>query len=104
MPIFTEKFDNLLALNLRTIAIINDLLALETPISKTTDYDMNPSTIDLRFLANRRKAKTYVFDTYTQVFGTDFQSNLSILDLLFMEGPSALLYLEKQDVELINTN
>jgi hypothetical protein len=104
LPVFTEKFNDLLTLNLKTIALINDLLALEAPISKTTAYEMNPKAIDLRFLANRRKAKTYAFDTYTQVFGIDFQSNLSILDLLFMEGPSALLYLERQKLKLIDSN
>jgi len=95
-PIFTEKFDNLLTLNLKTIAIINTLIELETTISKTKEYEMNPKATDLRFLANRRKAKTYAFDKYTQVFGSEFEANLSVLDLLFMEGPNALLYLERQ--------
>ena len=38
------------------------------------------------------------FDNYTQVFNQKhgFIQNLSILDLLFNEGPNAVLYLESQ--------
>lgn len=44
------------------------------------------------------KEVPYTFETYTQVFNNKhgFIPNLSILDLLFNEGPNALNYLESQ--------
>ncbi len=97
LPIFTKKHTFLFDLNELVFTLINDALMLDKAILKTSSYEITPSNaLDYRFLANRRKEKTYAFSKYTQVFGTDFISNLSILDLLFMEGPSASIYLEKQ--------
>ena len=97
MPIFTEKFTHLQALNMRILELLFSILEINKKIIPTTQYEQHPKVLDLRYLANRRKEKTYAFDKYTQVFGA-FQSNLSILDLLFMEGPNTVLYLEQQQL------
>ena len=54
--------------------------------------------IVFRHLVNAKKEPPQDFDSYTQVFSNKhgFISNLSILDLLFNEGPNALNYLESQ--------
>jgi hypothetical protein len=54
--------------------------------------------LDLRFLAEDKPKITYNLERYIQVFAENhgFIPNLSILDLLFMEGPNALNYLETQ--------
>ncbi|HBY70581.1 MAG TPA: hypothetical protein DEG69_24210, partial [Flavobacteriaceae bacterium] len=45
--------------------------------------------------------KTFNLKPYKQVFETNhgFLSNLSILDLLFNEGPNTLNYLQQQEVQ-----
>ena len=97
MPIFTTKFTQLQALNIAILKLLFSILEIDKKIIATTQYDQYPKALDLRYLANRRKEKTYAFDKYIQVFGA-FESNLSILDLLFMEGPNAILYLEQQQL------
>ena len=57
---------------------------------------------DLRFLVNAKKEAISNFEPYTQVFSNKhgFIENLSILDLLFMEGPNTISFLEKVAVTL----
>ena len=74
-------------------------LQLDPDISKTTLYQKTVNNkIDFRALANSRKEPQFAFDSYTQVFGLKhgFIPNLSILDLLFNEGPNSIQYLENQ--------
>jgi hypothetical protein len=72
-------------------------------ISKSEAYQKTiENTTDFRFLVNAKKEQSLPFDTYTQVFNEKhgFIPNLSILDLLFNEGPNALNYLESQTIAL----
>ncbi|HUH26691.1 WbqC family protein, partial [Gelidibacter sp.] len=57
---------------------------------------------DYRYLVDHRKETEQPLKPYVQVFDDKhgFISNLSILDLIFNEGPNALLYLEKQQLPL----
>ncbi|HEX5743715.1 MAG TPA: WbqC family protein, partial [Flavobacteriaceae bacterium] len=57
---------------------------------------------DFRFLAAAKKQKEFNLTPYTQVFDDKFGflTNLSILDLLFMEGPNALNYLENHPLNI----
>ena len=80
------------------------MLQLEITYIKTTAYfDEYSDIVDLRSLADAKSRKKYKLNTYTQVFSDKhgFIENLSILDLLFMEGPNALNYLENQSIELV---
>jgi len=72
---------------------------LEVNISETEVFQKTiTNKSDFRHLANSRKEPKYAFDKYTQIFDDKhgFISNLSILDLLFHEGPNAISYLENQ--------
>ncbi|WAC03290.1 WbqC family protein [Lacinutrix neustonica] len=98
-PLFTETFDSLLAFNLKCFVVICDCLQLDLSISKTVSFDKSPKDIeDLRALVDAKKEKFPSFENYTQVFSNThgYLNNLSILDLLFNEGPNALSYLESQ--------
>ena len=67
---------------------------------KTSVFEKQPKDkIDFRALVNRNYDVNSV-QPYTQVFTKkhSFISNLSILDLLFNEGPNTELYLKKQDL------
>lgn len=98
MPIFTKKYTYLLDLNLQCNQLILNALQLETSLKKTTAFNIYFEGKDLRYLAVDKQAKQYELAPYFQVFCDrhGFISNLSILDLLFMEGPNSLNYLENQ--------
>lgn len=99
--LFTDNFTSILDFNLKAFEVICECLQLETNYSKTDVYDKSPEAItDLRQLVNAKKETPLVYETYTQVFSEKYGyiNNLSILDLLFNEGPNALNYLESQSL------
>jgi len=100
VPLFHQKFKYLIDLNMEIMAVLNRLLEVEMPFEMTTQYqETYTGTEDLRFLKNAKKQPEIVkdFPVYTQLFQDrhPFMPNLSVLDLLFMEGPNALTYLEQ---------
>lgn len=101
-PLFHKKQDFLLDLNIATIALISDCLQLNLEYNKTRSYEITPPSeiVDLRNLIASKKEPDFEFEHYIQVFGDKhgFISNLSVLDLIFNEGPNALTYLESQSL------
>jgi hypothetical protein len=99
--LFTEKIDYVLDFNLKCFDVICDCLQLKLNTSKTKTFQKNiDGATDYRNLVNAKKEQLQTFETYTQVFHNKhgFINNLSILDLLFNEGPNALNYLESQAI------
>ena len=99
LPILTKKYTYLLDLNLSCHEFIMDALQLKIPFTKTSEFQKKTDLKDLRRLALAKTSVDFNFEKYFQVFSLDqgFISNLSILDLLFMEGPNTLNYLETQN-------
>ena len=97
-PLFEMRQKFLQDFNIKCHEFLMDALQEDIPFTKTKEYEINPKITDNRFLANSRKEATYNFKKYTQVFDDKygFIPNLSILDLLFMEGPNAVTYLREQ--------
>jgi hypothetical protein len=64
-------------------------------IAPTTDYQKQtpPDVLDYRNKFSPANRQTFDFPPYYQVFNVPFESNLSILDLLFNLGPQAGQYL-----------
>lgn len=101
-PIFEKRIPFLLDFNLKCHDFMMDALQLEIPTSKTTEFLKETEYLDIRYLAIAKPEKIVNLKNYYQVFNANhgFISNLSILDLLFMEGPNALNYLENQKINL----
>ncbi len=100
-PLFFEDTELLLDFNLKCFEVICDCLQLDVSISKTSTFEKEVNdTSDLRHLVNAKNETQQNFEGYTQVFADKhgFIPNLSILDLLFNEGPNALNYLESQNI------
>ena len=99
--IFEKKYKYLLDVTLDSFIFIND--ALDLAKNHVVSKQYNDSNLnDFRHLASAKSNLSYNFEPYIQMFDDKygFLENLSILDLLFMEGPNSISFLEKVNVTL----
>ena len=103
--LFNKKYTYLQDLNIDTHLFVTDALQINDSYKKTEYYLQNPKTTDYRHLESAKNSIEIEMDTYIQMFDDKhgFISNLSILDLLFMEGPNTISFLEKINVNLRET-
>lgn len=96
--LFLVPCENLMDHNLNVFQILCDLIGMDPECSKSTSFEREPEIMDLRFLINAKRQSDFQTEPYTQVLEANhgFLPNLSILDLLFNEGPNSLNYLNKQ--------
>ena len=102
-PLFTKRFTFLLDFNFLTIEKICQCLGITMPTEKTESYiEKNVDLVDGRILINAKREDNLGYKRYPQVFQDrhGFIENLSILDLLFNEGNSAVPYLEDIKIDL----
>ncbi len=92
--IFNKKYKYLHDVNIDTFLFVTDALQHSQEYSETTAYELNPTVEDYRHLAVAKKEVIPSMAVYTQMFDDKhgFIPNLSILDLLFMEGNNAVSY------------
>jgi WbqC-like protein family len=85
--ILNQKPELLFDLNEKILTICLKCLQINVPISRTeaTFKEIN----QLNFKDNRSFSATYDPFPYLQNFGNIFEPNLSIIDLLFMQGPKS---------------
>lgn len=102
-PLFEQKQEFLLDFNIKCHEFVINALQENIPYSKTEIYNVNSGLNDFRNLSIARKEPNYNLKKYTQVFENKhgFISNLSILDLLFMEGPSTEIYLKNHCIKTL---
>jgi hypothetical protein len=96
--IFDKELEDLYDLNLELFKLTLSLLKLDVPVSLTESYQKEHDGYeDYRsFFLPRKKQSASV--KYMQVFEdrTGFINNLSIVDLLFNEGPNAINVLKSK--------
>ena len=97
--LFNEEATHLMAFNFKCLKAILECLQYDLKFDLTTEFELNPlNKTDYRYLADHRRETEQPLRPYVQVFDEKhgFMSNLSIIDLIFNEGPNAMLYLEGQ--------
>lgn len=106
-PLFEDDEPYLYAFTMKTLTTLAGCLGLEcSDDPQTHTFDRAPSHyFDARFLVDAKKEPPCFLEPYPQVFGEKqgFIANLSILDLLFNEGPNAPAYLKRQSLEVFRS-
>ncbi|CAL2077041.1 WbqC family protein [Tenacibaculum sp. 190524A02b] len=102
LKIFQKKYKYLQDVNIDTHLFITDALQISNNYLKTESYTIESSLKDYRNLAIAKKGVNIEMETYVQMFDDKhgFIPNLSMLDLLFMEGSNSISFLEKINVNL----
>ena len=96
-PIFEERVERLIDLNDNALEAILKILKIKKEIIHTDDYLRNPDN-DLREAFNPKTIPhPELFPEYYQVFSAKypFAPDLSILDLIFNEGPQSATFLAR---------
>lgn len=83
-------------LNLKLLKTCLKLIGKGPKIEETEQYFKEyPSNLaDFRGKVHPKRENLEVFTPYQQVFGENFIKNLSILDLLFCEGPNSINFIQ----------
>jgi hypothetical protein len=93
---YEKKFPFLFDYNEQLLRFILKSIKLKVDLNYTVTYEAEyPSLIDLRNSMSPKKEANFNQKAYFQVFEErkGFQKNLSIVDLLFNQGPNAVNYL-----------
>ena len=93
IKLYSEKEKFLADFNIKCIKLISNLLDLDLDYKISGEYvEKTNDIIDLRDLSNARKEKKIDTPKYIQVFESKhgYINNLSIIDLIFSEGPNSV--------------
>jgi hypothetical protein len=95
--LYTKREKYLVDFNLKSINILFEMLQIDLEYDFTNSYQENYSSIsDYRINSENFNSNDIKIDKYTQVFQSKhgFINNLSVLDLIFNEGPNAINFLK----------
>lgn len=95
--LYTNKYKKLSNFNFDGIKLICEWLEIDFQLNLTKSFQKKYETgKDLRLMSEKNYSDKFKVKEYIQVFSSKhgFKNNLSILDLIFNEGPNSLSYLE----------
>ena len=99
--ILESRPERLLDLNMELLKFFIEKTGIAVDLRLTEEYSREVDMVDLRETIHPKRPNTILKDLelekpYFQVFSRKygFQSDLSIMDLLFNEGPDSILYLK----------
>ena len=94
--LFHTKVKYLVDFNQQAMEVMIKLLSLSVDFLKTESYKASYAgeITDFRSMIHPKKQLNPATISYNQHFGNDFVPNLSMLDLLFCEGPNGIDYLK----------
>jgi hypothetical protein len=101
-----KRFAFLYDLNINLLEMCLRWLKYNIQLSETTTYEKTPGTgiTDYRSAINPKKPDScnsfFKMVEYQQVFGNKFVGNLSIIDLIFCEGPGASDVIQTSSLKL----
>lgn len=95
LNIYLNEYEKLMDLNKATQDAMNKIIGISPKIKLTEEFEVSPEN-DYRSLIHPKKEAIVPVPRYIQVFEEKhgYIENLSILDLIFNEGPMALVYLK----------
>lgn len=95
--LFTQPYEYLIDANIASILWLKEQLRLNFNIAFTTEYAQQHPGIALDLRRNMKRKSSANFPQYYQLFADriSFQPDLSILDLLFSEGPHTMAWINK---------
>lgn len=102
-PLYQNKYKFLLDFNYKCWETLLNCLQIEEKNSKQTNrfldtYNVKNNCVDNRYLIKAKRKSQFEVQSYPQVFQEKhgFIPNLTILDVLFNEGPQTVSYLKDQ--------
>lgn len=107
-PVIRKSSAFLFDLNLELLTICLKLLGTSVELNLTDCYEKSPPAeiFDARSrLKAHQRDQAYLFysgQAYAQNFGSVFVPNLSIIDLLFCQGPTALEVLKESQIRVVS--
>lgn len=91
--VYQKNLTFLFDLNLELLTVCLKLLQLDVKLSVMENIGQKTLGNDIRGLIDAKKGfesrSFYQSEAYSQLFGVNFASNLSVIDLLFCEGPAS---------------
>ena len=96
-PIFEGHFERLIDLNDTALRAILKMLKVNKEIVHTTDFVREAENDMREAFSPKKPLDASLFPAYYQVFSAKFpfSPDLSVLDLVFNEGPEAVTYLKR---------
>lgn len=95
--VYKKKYSSLWDLNFQMLTICLKLLKYSGKLTVCENLDVEPVDLDLRGLIRPSESfserNLYQPVPYIQLFGLDFEPNLSVLDILFCTGSEAKMLL-----------